>query len=223
MEQKLLSPFGRWEHWSTGKWARERTLDWTFTWTTQPTTPRKTWLLFLNTCKDHLPKFASFTPSLPPASPHHSGPAHSEAGRCWGCWHCGLPLSKEVMLPISSTSWVLPTTPQFWRGQLCCPCANKLLCKHRKPCHCVLYLLRKGCGGAAQLSHHIRQCPAARLWNWALTHTHTHTLKFSIIHLSKQVSFFGSLGMLYSSHVKPLTVSWTFSWAFSFLSLCSHE
>ena len=137
-----------------------------FIWT-QPITPRKTWLSLSNTCYDPHPRLQASSPSsVPPTvdllALHILGPSQVLATR---------PRSS----PRQSKSAVLVPT--------CCTNTGNHV-------RCVLDLLRKGCGGAAQLSHHIRQCPGLRLWNrqpHTHTHTYTHTHTVTVEQLSQHL------------------------------------
>ena len=131
---------------------RNMTLIWTFIWT-QPTAPRKTWLLLSNTHYDPHPSLQASPPSSVP------------------------PTLDLLTLHILGPSQVLPIRPPSSPRQSRSVVLAPTCCTHTgNHVQCVLNLLRKGCGGAAQLSHHIRQCPGVRLWNWQ-PYTHKHSVK----------------------------------------------
>lgn len=188
------------------------TLAWIFNWTTQLTTPRETWLLFLETCRDPHPHHEFCHPC--PSSPLWTL-AHSWGERCWACWclnttWVGAPPSQGPTVPPHSTVLLR-------RAGLLSLCQYPAL-QTQETMRNVLCTF-SGRTVAEQPSHPTTS-GSAREPQRRAEHSHTHMLKSRMTHPSKQISFFGSLCTLYSSHATLLTVSWTFSWAFPFPNPC---
>ena len=110
------------------------TLTWTFIQTTQPTTPRKSWLLVSNTYYEPHPSLQVSSHQLLPLL----WTCSLLGGWCWVCWHAaGYSSVWSWCSTFQGPSLVLSghTVPlSRVSRQVSCPGANMLLYKHRKPC-----------------------------------------------------------------------------------------
>lgn len=120
-------------------------------------------MILTQVCKIHHP------PSSLPLSP-----VHSWGGRCWaGCYLAGCLSAQSWCSTFQGPRWVLPTEPHSFFKSSSRQYAALQIQETMQMCSVPS---GEGLWRRAQLTHHIRQRPASRLWSWTQAHMRSHTV-----------------------------------------------
>lgn len=167
----------------------------------QPTTSRKNLAFIVQRLQWSSPKFARF---ITPPPPFHSAlfiPGAGGAGPA-DTWRAASPHRVGAPHSKGPAECCLRSHTVF----LSRPCANMLLYKYRKPCTICSVPSWEGLWWRAQLSHHIGQRPASRLWSWAQAYMRSHTVSKP----SNNVHFLCSVDFMIRLNSLNLYRQWSF-------------